>query len=164
MDDLTSATQLGKGSLYGAFGDKHQLYLRVLDDYCAARIADAEQALTGSDESARDRLEAYVRRTVTASLAGADRGSCLMSSAASELANSDAAVTTRLRETFERIEDLLVLCVEGAQRAGDVKAADARQLGRMLLGVQRGMEALGSAGSDVATLADIADGALAALG
>ena len=35
VDDLTAATGLGKGSLYGAFGDKHGLYLRALDDYIA---------------------------------------------------------------------------------------------------------------------------------
>ena len=35
VDDLTAATGLGKGSLYGAFGDKHSLYLRALDDYIA---------------------------------------------------------------------------------------------------------------------------------
>ena len=34
VDDLTAATGLGKGSLYGAFGDKHALFLRALDDYC----------------------------------------------------------------------------------------------------------------------------------
>ena len=33
VDDLTNVTGLGKGSLYGAFGDKHGLFLRALDDY-----------------------------------------------------------------------------------------------------------------------------------
>ena len=33
VDDLTAVTGLGKGSLYGAFGDKHGLFLRALDDY-----------------------------------------------------------------------------------------------------------------------------------
>ena len=36
VDDLTSVTGLGKGSLYGAFGDKHGLFLRALDDYISA--------------------------------------------------------------------------------------------------------------------------------
>jgi TetR/AcrR family transcriptional repressor of nem operon len=30
LEDLTEATGLGRGSLYGAFGDKHALYLRAL--------------------------------------------------------------------------------------------------------------------------------------
>jgi AcrR family transcriptional regulator len=36
VDDIAAATGLGKGSLYGAFGDKHQLFLRTFDDHCAA--------------------------------------------------------------------------------------------------------------------------------
>jgi AcrR family transcriptional regulator len=32
MDDILAATGLSKGSIYGAFGDKHQLFLRVFDD------------------------------------------------------------------------------------------------------------------------------------
>ena len=29
---ISEATGLGKGSLYGAFGDKHGLFMRALDD------------------------------------------------------------------------------------------------------------------------------------
>ena len=34
IDEVAAATGLGKGSLYGAFGDKRQLDLRVFDRYC----------------------------------------------------------------------------------------------------------------------------------
>ena len=33
VEDLSRATGLSKGSLYGAFGDKHGLFLRALDEY-----------------------------------------------------------------------------------------------------------------------------------
>ncbi len=33
LDDLVAASGLGKGSLYGAFGDKRSLFLRVLREY-----------------------------------------------------------------------------------------------------------------------------------
>jgi TetR/AcrR family transcriptional repressor of nem operon len=42
VDDIATATGLGKGSLYGAFGDKHQLFLRTFDDHCA--VADRGRA------------------------------------------------------------------------------------------------------------------------
>lgn len=35
VDELSRATGLSKGSLYGAFGDKEGLFRRVFDDYCA---------------------------------------------------------------------------------------------------------------------------------
>ena len=38
VEDLTAATGLGKGSLYGAFGDKHALFIRALDDYITTAL------------------------------------------------------------------------------------------------------------------------------
>ena len=45
VDDLTAATGLGKGSLYGAFGDKHGLFLRALDDYITSSLDDVRAQL-----------------------------------------------------------------------------------------------------------------------
>src|SRR5690348_16575655 len=33
IDDLVQATRIGRGSLYGTFGDKRQLFLAALDHY-----------------------------------------------------------------------------------------------------------------------------------
>ena len=34
MEDLLSAMDLNRGSLYDTFGDKRQLFLKVMDRYC----------------------------------------------------------------------------------------------------------------------------------
>src|SRR5437667_182856 len=39
--DLMAATGLGKGSIYKAYGNKHELYLRTFTDYCDGIVADA---------------------------------------------------------------------------------------------------------------------------
>ena len=52
LDDLTEATGLGRGSLYGAFGDKHELYLRALDDYCRGTMGSVADDLSTSDGGA----------------------------------------------------------------------------------------------------------------
>ncbi|HEU4539294.1 MAG TPA: helix-turn-helix domain-containing protein, partial [Polyangiaceae bacterium] len=44
-DDLMVATGLGKGSMYGAFGDKRQLFLSVLADYSSERLELVRQSL-----------------------------------------------------------------------------------------------------------------------
>lgn len=65
--------------------------------------------------------------------------------------------------TYRAIEDLLVACVEQAQRSGDVgQSVDARELGGLLLAAERGIEALGRAGMGEASLRRSAEGALAA--
>ena len=50
IDDVVAVTGLGKGSLYGAFGDKHALFLRVFDDYCTDAVNAARQSLTGQEQ------------------------------------------------------------------------------------------------------------------
>ena len=54
VDDLTTVTGLGKGSLYGAFGDKHGLFLRALDDYITSALDERPHAAPRSHSSAYD--------------------------------------------------------------------------------------------------------------
>jgi TetR/AcrR family transcriptional regulator, transcriptional repressor for nem operon len=159
-----TATGLGKGSLYGAFGDKRKLFLRVLESYCQERVSLARQALTGPDAEALDRLRSYARGTVDAATRPPQERSCLLTKSTAELAGHDADVAGRLRATFQAIEDAIAASVESAQRHGDIDpAADARQLARVLAAVLRGIEALASAGTDPAALRDTVEGALGAL-
>jgi len=67
-------------------------------------------------------------------------------------------------QTFDAIEQALVGCIEGAQRAGDIDpSADGRQLAVLILAILRGIEALGKAGKSKSALRGIADAALAVL-
>ncbi|MES2103909.1 MAG: TetR/AcrR family transcriptional regulator [Pseudomonadota bacterium] len=45
MDDLSTATGMNRPSLYGAFGDKHSIYLETLERYVIAGRLAMEQAL-----------------------------------------------------------------------------------------------------------------------
>src|SRR6185436_9794597 len=49
MDQLSAATGLHKPSLYGAFGDKKQLYLAALDNYLAQVRAEFAEAFAVED-------------------------------------------------------------------------------------------------------------------
>src|SRR6266567_8398489 len=56
--DLMEATGLGKGSLYKAYGSKHELYLRTFDDYCQRIVAEARQSLApAAGASPLERIE-----------------------------------------------------------------------------------------------------------
>ncbi|TWP48008.1 TetR/AcrR family transcriptional regulator [Lentzea tibetensis] len=158
VDDVLAATGLGKGSLYGAFGDKHQLFVRVFDGYCTEVVDQVRKSLEGPDSTAFERLRAHV----VAVAAGSDLRGCLLAKGTTELAGQDADVTTRARRAFEELEDLLTRCVTQAQRHGDIAPdADPRALAGLLLAVLRGIEALGKAGKT--SLHEIAETALAVL-
>lgn len=164
MDAIAAVTGLGKGSLYGAFGDKHRLFMRVFDAYCAG-VTDAVAAeLEGPDEQALERLSAHVRGMALGAATEAGRRGCLLAKGAAELAGRDPEVTARSLRTLDAVEDALAFDIRAAQRHGDIDpGADPRQLAALLLAVLRGVEALGKAGKDEASLASIAEAALAAL-
>jgi TetR/AcrR family transcriptional regulator, transcriptional repressor for nem operon len=164
MDAIAAATGLGKGSLYGAFGDKHQLFLRIFEAYCADIIDRVRRRLEGPEGEAFTRLRAYVKASAAMTAADSTRRGCLLAKGTAELAEHDPSVAARSLETFDVLEALLVTEIEAAQRHGDIRAdADPRHLGALLLAVLRGIEALGKAGKDKATLRAIADTALAVL-
>ncbi len=165
MDDIAQATGLGKGSLYGAFGDKGKLFHRVFGDWCTAVVEVAEgQLASGPDAEAMARLSAYVHLMAENTASDTQRRGCLLAKGTAELAQHDPAVAGRSAETMKALLTLLRTDISAAQRHGDIdSAADPERLAALLLTVVRGIEAVGKAGLDPATVRNIADTALAVL-
>src|SRR5258707_14830700 len=86
VDDIAAATGLGKGSLYGAFGDKHQLFLRTFDDHCAGLTEAVRRALDGPDTGAHERLRAHVLAVANATPPDVCPRGCLLAQGPAELA------------------------------------------------------------------------------
>ncbi|MGU3294700.1 TetR/AcrR family transcriptional regulator [Williamsia sp. M5A3_1d] len=146
LADLTAATGLGKGSLYGAFGDKHALYLRTLEGYCADAISDARNELSG-DGPAIDRLIEHLRISARVDVDDAQPRGCMMAKAAAELASRDAAVKTVVSRSFEQWHDELAANILRARDEGDIDAGvDADTLAWTLLTMLRGLEAMRKGG------------------
>ena len=59
LDMLGAATGLGRGSLYGAFGGKDELFRRALDRYSATYGARYEDALTAHPGNPVRAIEAF---------------------------------------------------------------------------------------------------------
>lgn len=165
MDDIARVTGLGKGSLYGAFGDKGKLFHRVFGDWCAAVVEVAEEHLSGGpDAGAMARLAGYVRMMAENAASDTERRGCLLAKGTAELAEQDPAVAARSAETMAALLALLRTEIAAAQRHGDIDAAaDPQDLAALLLTVVRGMEAVGKAGLDPRVLRGVADTALAVL-
>lgn len=154
VEDLSNATGLSKGSLYGAFGDKDALFRRVLEEYCASIAEDAAARVEGPEDEALDRLRAWLR--VPEGCVG--RLGCLLAKATAELAWENEAVAARSLATYEVLLDSCRRLVEQAQRAGHVDpSADAEALGGLVVTTHRGLEAMAKAGVGTARLNRIAD-------
>ena len=161
LDDLTTATGLGKGSLYGAFGDKHALFMRALDRYCDAALEATRRQLRGPVEGASQRLAAYVRALAALNTADAERRGCLMAKSAAELAGGDAAVREKVGRTLTAMHTELTRTIADAQQEGTIAAAvDAEKLASLLLAVLRGIESLHKSGVDDGVINDAVEQAL----
>lgn len=164
MEDIGTATGLGKGSLYGAFGGKQELFHRVFDEYCNSVVDATAQQLRGDDKDAYARLSAHVHAVAAATAADTAQRGCLLAKGVAELAEHDKTVAERARAAIEALRALLEDDIAACQRNGDLdENADPGQLAALVLAVLRGIEALGKAGANEETLADIARTALAVL-
>jgi TetR/AcrR family transcriptional repressor of nem operon len=157
LDDLTAATGLGRGSFYGAFGDKHALFIRVLTAYCEEQALAVRAALKGSGSPCR-RLVKFIRQAGVAVAEDTDRRGCLMAKSAAELAATDTEVAQIVKKTIDSLHASIRSCIEEGQFAGELDpTADATALAGTILALVRGLEALGKAGASPELVTSSAD-------
>jgi AcrR family transcriptional regulator len=158
VDDLTNATGLGKGSLYGAFGDKHRLFLRALDDYIDTAMDGVRAQLRDPAYGAYDRLTRHIRAQARAVAADKTRRGCMMAKSAAELSAADEAVERAVEHAYAKWRAELVDCIKEAQRDGTiVKKQNPQALATTLLAFMRGQEALHKGGAKPAQIRAAAD-------
>ncbi|MFI8527622.1 TetR/AcrR family transcriptional regulator [Promicromonospora sukumoe] len=152
LQDLMRVSGLGKGSIYAAFGDKHELFLRVLRRY----VASLERTLRRSVDStprALDALRLFVMMPVGDPEGVAARRGCLLANSTTELASADPVVAAEARQAYEGMTAVLADGVRSAQAQGDLNpSADPVGTARALLAAQQGLTFMGRTGMDVAAL------------
>lgn len=163
MDDLLRVSGLGKGSLYGAFGDKGSLFLRVLRDYDDANLLMLRERLVSAARGIDVVREFVLGLTGDPTGAVARRG-CLLANSNAELAASTPDVAAEARRSYDAIATLLTAALERAQSEGDLDPdIDPSETARAALVAQLGLIALGRTGMGIGALTVIAQSALARL-
>jgi TetR/AcrR family transcriptional repressor of nem operon len=161
---LEAATGLGRGSLYAAFGDKRQLFLRAFEHYLE-RAADERLARLQRPEAGRADLVAFFREVAHDGLADRARKGCLVTNCAVEMAASDVDVAARVGRHLDRFERLIEQVVRQAQARGEIAPGrDPVRLARFLVVCLQGMQVLARARPDACWLEDVARAVDEALG
>jgi AcrR family transcriptional regulator len=106
LDDITAATGIAKPSLYGAFGDKNALFLKVLDRYHARIVANTERSIN-EGPSARDAIERWLTGFVPFCSGVKGRRGCLSVNTASDGASDQKEVRNRIERFNRQLEQLL---------------------------------------------------------
>jgi AcrR family transcriptional regulator len=132
LDDLSAATGMNRPSLYGAFGDKRELYIKSYQRY----RADARAAMIDifRDElPIRKRLDRIFAVALDIYLSGdaGPRGCFTVMSAASE-AVSDPEIRAMVLEGFLELDKAFAACFRLAKERGELtEAADPAVLAQL---------------------------------
>ena len=132
LDDLSAATGMNRPSLYGAFGDKRELYIKTYQRYRADARA-AMQDIFKVELPIRKRLQRIYDVALDIYLAGEEgpRGCFTVMTAASE-AVADPDIRAMVLEGFGELDKAFAICFRRAKETGELPAsADPDALAQM---------------------------------
>jgi len=161
LSDLTQAMRINRPSLYAAFGNKEQLFRKVLDRYVDGPLAYFGKALAAT--TARDVIEQIFFGAARMASDPRLPAGCLMVQGA--LACGDAAGSVRKEVAGRRGASEVVLRrrLQRAKREGDLpQDADPAELARYVMTVLQGMAVQGADGATPDQLRRVAQMALRA--
>src|SRR5262249_47711648 len=138
MEDLLSAMDLSRGSLYDTFGDKRQLFLKVVDRYCTT-FASSKFSLLDQPGPALPTLRRFICDMIEGGLADPQRRGCLISNTVMELSPHEKEIAGRLRQALKMAENTFFKVLTRAQQQGELRnGQDPRRLAQFLVTMMQG--------------------------
>lgn len=164
IQDLVDAMGINRGSLYATFGDKRQLFIRALRNYCGGHI-DAMLAELQQLPSPSARITSLFEREAEAAVADGARNGCFLTNIALERAAHDPEIEAIIDRGLRSIESFLYRNLVAAQTAGQIRGKrDLKEMTHQLLASLLGLHLLSRATRDPERFRDIARSAAAVLG
>jgi AcrR family transcriptional regulator len=123
LDDLSAATGMNRPSLYGAFGDKRELYIKSYQRY----RTDARAAMIGifkGEIPIRERLKRIFAAALDIYLSGefGPRGCFTVMTAASE-AVADPEIRAMVLDGFSELDKAFASCFRRAREKGELPSS-----------------------------------------
>ena len=163
MEDLLTAMDLNRGSLYDTFGDKRQLFLKVLDRYCTTFVG-SKFSLLDQPGPALQTLRRFISGMIEGSLADPQRRGCLIANTVMELSPHEQDIAEKVCQAMKMGEDAFFKILSRAKEQGELaKDKDARALARFLVTMMQGTIVMIKAGAAADTVKQTAETALSIL-
>ncbi|MAO90976.1 MAG: TetR family transcriptional regulator [Rhodospirillaceae bacterium] len=161
IEDLVACTGINRASLYGAFGDKRDLFLKALQLYVqTGPIIELDPSTRKG--GVRAALQAYIDQVLDLMSDGRNRG-CFITNTVAEFGSQDADILAQTRIALAGVENAFDRLLRWGQQTGEVPAqADARARARLLLAAIQGLQVISKVNPDARALRQIADQAIAA--
>jgi AcrR family transcriptional regulator len=159
IDDLVRATGLGRGSLYGAFGNKTELFLRAVEH---DRMKVGQLLTPPSGLEPRQAIQAIFDRIVDTNLSEDFPAGCLLTKACTEFATLPAEAHEHVLAGLAHMEERFRAILGEAKGRGQLATAvDVDQLARFFVGVHLSLAVLAAAGASREVLSGIVGVSLA---
>lgn len=138
-EDLLTAMDLNKGSLYNAFGNKKQLFKTVITHYTAAIFENLKNEISMSDQPI-DVIRGLFREVCDPRDLSAHLKGCFLGNAVSELANIDSELE---QQAIDKLVTLEKIFKEGLEKARNLRqipgGMDTALTARYLINVWNGI-------------------------
>ena len=158
---LTEAMGINMPSLYAAFGNKEELFRKVLDRYIEEPASYLPRSLKAP--TAREAAEALFNGAITMVMNRGQPDGCLLVQGALVAGPTSTPVRIELARRRGRAEAAIRKRFELAKEEGDLGAdVDAAKLARYIMTVIWGMSVQAASGATRVQLKDIADSAMMA--
>jgi AcrR family transcriptional regulator len=132
LDDLSAATVMNRQSLYGAFGDKRELFIKSYQRYRADARAEMQDVFQ-VELPIRKRLERIYSVALDIYLSGEEgpRGCFTVMTAGSE-AVADPDIRAMVLDGLSELDKAFAMCFRVAQESGELPAsADPKALAQL---------------------------------
>lgn len=138
LDDLVQATGVSRYGFYSSFGDKHQLFLKAMELYSETVISGVLGPMERPDAGLAE-IRGYFSFLMLHQAAAEGQAGCLIGNSALEIAETDAAVATRVHHHFARMRGAFLNALLHAAQRGELAAdRDLEALADHLVGVVLG--------------------------
>jgi AcrR family transcriptional regulator len=122
LDSIATAAGMNRPSLYAAFGDKHSLYIKALEQYWEFAAAAMHEALTDLAVPLSEALQRFYEGQLSIYFSGdgQPRGCFAIGTATTE-AVEDPQIREVLSDRLSRLDAELEVRLQAAKTAGELK-------------------------------------------
>ena len=164
MEDLLSAMDINRGSLYATFGDKRELFLKAMDLYCSASGIGTRLSILNQPGPALPLIRQFIDRMLEFGLSDPRRRGCMITNTVMELAPHEKDIARKVAGRLQAVEEAFFRLLARARQEGELaQDKDPRALARVLVTMMQGTIVMIKAGTPADVVKRTAETALSIL-
>ncbi len=152
IQDLVNAMGINRASLYGAFSDKHNLYLKALERYRQEDVSQLLQ-LFNRNLDTKTFFEAVFDNVIVGLTDDPERKGCFLTNACLEMLPDDKEVQVLVSTNIGFLQEIFVEALNNGLKNNELsKNIDKTELTNFLISQMNGLRMIGKAQPDLKLL------------